>query len=220
MQDVDSGALALVARTLQLSTAGSQLTEFQDELVQQMLDVHPFVRRALAPIGSQGIFTASILNTHVGDDTITTEVNPRSPGTLFVGNGYPDLVPPNLDVWILQAYGEAVTGTAANFATGILTLITEDIGMGWRNEASDSALRQLLMCWDKILQRGDIELLFDDQYNAFTAEFYGTIPLRLRHTANTRIRFTTVHGTGGATYKLLLTLGLFPAGMGQDVLSR
>jgi len=217
VQEVDSGALALVSRILQLSTTGSQLTEFQDELVQQSLDVSAFVRRALTPIGSTGIYTATILNTHVGNDTITTDVNPRTPGTTFVGNGYPDPVPENLDVWILQAYAEAVSGTDANFTSGALTLITDLLGMGWRNEAGASAQNQLLQTWDVVKTRGSIALLFDDAYNAYTAAFFQTIPLRLRHTADPRIRFQTVHGAGAATHKLLLTLGLFPAGLGQDV---
>jgi len=217
VQEVDSQALQLVAKVLQLSTGGSELTEFQDELLQQALDVSAIVRRGLTVAGSEGIFTASILNTHVGSDTITNDVNPYTMvGATFVGNAWPNPVGPEFDVWVLQANGINVTAPG-DFGGGFWGLISDPNAMAWRNEAN--ALAQIephSLYLQEVTFGGSVHL--SDNSGVSLWSHFGQTRLRVPRGADTRIRFQTVKsGVGAASYKLKLTLGLFPTGMGQDV---
>lgn len=216
MQEVDSDALKFVSKILRLSGTGSQETNFQDEVLQQTLDVLALVRRAGTPVLSTGIFTATILNTHVGSDTINTDVNPYSPGTTFVGNGYPAEVPANLDVWLLHAHAQGITGTG-DFGGGQLSTIMDALGMGWRNEANAIAMLQPIMSWDVERTEGSLVFLYSNQNDVLLFSGRRSGGIRIPRHADTRIRFTTVkNGAGAGTFKAFLTLGLFPAGLGQD----
>lgn len=215
MQEVDSAALQRVAKVLQLSTGGAEQTDFQDELLQQVLDVAPIIRRGLTVAGSSGIFTATILNTHIGTDIVTTDVNPYSPGTTFVGNAYPPIVDEDLDVWVLAAQAQNITGQG-DFGGGFFGTISDATGMGWRNEANAIAMEQIRMVWNQEVQFGHLIYLSDNSGVSLMSHF-GAQPFRVSHGANTRLRFDTKKiGAGAATFKLFLTLGVFPAGMGQD----
>ena len=211
MQEVDSAALERVAKILRLSTGGSQLTEFQDELLQQVIDIMPMARRALTP-GRLGIFTATILNTHVGSDTITVDVDPYEPGTTFVGNGYPAVVDENFDVWLLAAHALNVTAPG-DFGGGFLSLLTTALGMGWRNEANAIAVNSLIEVYNQETTFGNVVMLTGGGSDDFTH-----LDIGRRIPRDTVIRFQTVKsGVGAGTYKAFLWLGIFPAGLGQDV---
>ncbi len=217
MREFDSAGLREMARVLQISTGPPQLVEIDDEVVQQVVELDPFLRRGLTPANSTGIFTATILNTHVGSDTITTEVNPYTPGTTFVGNGYPAVVGPELDVWLLPGFNaKAVTGLA-DFNGGDFGLIYDTNAMGWRNEANGIAVRVPLAVYDQEDLFGNPTYLTGGAASGQTVIWPGP-PIRLRRTGDPRFRFQTRKaGAGAGSYLLSMLIGLFPAGMGQDV---
>ncbi len=211
MKEFDSAGLRELHRVLQMSKGPPQFVDYQDELVQQSVGLNPFLRRALSPGIGGGIFTATILNTHVGSDTITTTVDPNAPGTTFVGDAYPDPVPETLDCWLLAAHAEAVTGTG-DFGGGFLAMLTDALGMGWRNEANAIAVISLVEIYTLELVVGNRTMLTGGGSDDFTQ-----LDVHRRITRNTDVRFETVKtGAGAATYKAHLWFGLFPAGMGQD----
>lgn len=215
-REFDSRALAQMARVLQQSTGSPQLVELDDQNIQQSFDLNPFVRRGLVPVPSQGIFTAQILNTHIGTDVITTEVNPYSPGTTFVGNGYPAAVGPEFDIWITAAQAQNITGSG-DFGGGELSIIYDVNGMGWRNEANGIAQREVITFYssEQDLPGLGVTVLRFVSTKPYIEDY--ALPRRVGRNADGRIRFTTVKtGAGAATYKLFLTLGIFPAGLGQD----
>jgi len=211
MKEFDSSGLRELHRVLELSQGPPQIVDFQDELVQQAIGLNPFLRRGLAPGVQGGVFTASILNTHTGSDTVTTTIDPRAPGTTFVGNAYPDPVPDELDIWLLTTHAEGITGTG-DFGGGFCGLITDALGMGWRNEANAIAVIQMVQFYSVELVAGNRFILTGGGSDDF--------PLvrpqrRIGH--RTQVRFETVKtGVGAATFKCFLTFGLFPAGLGQD----
>lgn len=211
MKEFDSPGLRELHRVLEMSKGPPQFVDYQDELVQQAVGLNPFLRRALAPGIGGGIFTASMLNTHVGSDTIVTDVNPHTPGTTFVGDEYPDPVPDNLDVWLLAAHSINVTAPG-DFGGGSLSLLTDALGMGWRNEANAIAVNSLVEIYTQELAVGNAVMLTGGGSDDFTQ-----LDIHRRITPNTLIRFETVKsGVGAGSYKCFLWLGLFPAGMGQD----
>lgn len=217
MREFDSRGLADMARVLGISTGQPQLVEIQDQILEQAIGLNPFLRRALAPAGSGGLFTASILNTHVGSDTITTDVDPYEPGTTFVGGGYPAVVSSIFDVWLLGLHSENITG-GGDFGGGFFGVITDALGMGWRNEANAVAVIQLAQVYSLEGAIGNRSLLSTTAGLSLTSNQV-PLPFRIRRGRGT-FRFETVKtGVGAATYKAFLTLGVFPAGMGQDGVS-
>ncbi len=217
MREFDSPALSGLRRILQTSTGPPQIVELQDEIIQQVVDLLPVVRRGLTPGRQGGLFTASILNTHVGSDTITGDVNPYAPSTTFVGNGYPAVVDPQeFDVWLLQAYATEVSG-GGDFGGGVVGLLTDALGMGWRNEANAIAVRQDLMVFNQETDYGGVTHLTDSVSGTTFLNQQGGMVRIGGPAADTRIRFRTVKaGVGAATYKLFMTLGVFPRALGQD----
>jgi len=218
MREFDSPSLRNLHRILKISTGPPQLVDIQDDVLQQMIGVNPFMRRELTPQGSSGIFTASILNTHTGSDTITTDVNPYTPGTTFVDPTYGDPVDPDLDVWLIMAHAQVITGDG-DFGDGFLSIIMDATAMGWRNEASAIAVNQIIQAYDSERPVGSINFLYSSGTDVLFLSTDGGTPIRISREGDARIRFQTIKaGVGAATYKLFLTLGLFPVGMGQDVL--
>lgn len=216
MREFDSPGLRELHRILRVSTGPPQLQELDDGIIQQMLELNAFLRRELTPQGSSGIFTASILNTHTGSDTETTLVNPYTPGTTFVKPEWGDPVAAGLDVWLLAAHAEAVTGLG-DFGGGGLALVSDSNAMGWRNEANAIAVNSQIMTYDQELAQGAQTFLMSNANDIIMLDERGNGGIRIPREADTRIEFQTIKtGAGAATYKLFMILGLFPAGMGQD----
>lgn len=211
-REFDSPGLRELARVLQISSGSPQQVDIQDSIVQQTIDLDPFLRRGLTPAGSLGIFTATILNTHIGSDTITTDIDPYAPATTFVGNGYPPVIESELDVWLLAAHARNITGSG-DFGGGFLGVRTDPNGMGWRNEATATVMDQLYATFNQEAGAGNANVL---RMSTSGAVFIRG-PIRIRRGLS-QITFETVKsGVGAGSYKAFLTLGVFPAGMGQDV---
>ncbi len=217
MREFDSAGLRQMARILQISTGQPQLVELQDQVLEQAIDLNPFLRRALVPEGSDGIFHATMLNTHSGSDIIETQVNPYAPGTTFA---HPDWNPvdPRFDVWLLGAAGKNITG-GGDFGGGQFNLISNALGMAWRNEANAAAMTQTVMTWDVERTEMNTTFLYSNQNDVLLLWEKGGSAMRINRDASTLFSFITEKaGPGSASFKLFLTLGLFPAGMGQDVI--
>jgi len=120
MQEVDSAALQLVAKSLQLSTRGSMFTEFQDDLVQQTLDVAGPVRRGLIPLASQGIFAGTVTQQHIGADTQENGIQPYA----LIDAAFPNLIG-KYDIWFLDVRGEIIAGAGDLIANGMRISLTE-----------------------------------------------------------------------------------------------
>lgn len=211
MREFDSPGLREMARVLQLSTGSPQEVDLQDSIVQQSIGLNPFLRRGLTPAGSLGLFTATILNEHLGTDTITNDVDPYTPATAFIGNGYPAVVPANLDVWLLAAHAQNVTAPG-DFTGGLLGVLSATGAMGWRNEAASIAMVQMYQLFNVEITFGNVVALGINSVGDVIMKG----PVRLRRGQDS-IRFSTVKtGAGAGSYKAFLTLGVFPAGMGQD----
>jgi len=222
MRPVNSQVLQDIARILQLtgSSSGSQQTEFEDGILQQVIDVAGMVRRGGTLADTQGIFTARIVNDHLGSDTIDAQVNPYEGTDLagalaFIDSTWPSPIPRGFDIWILNAW--AITN-AANLSAGTLGILYDVNAMAWRTDDTTGIAQQhMLAIWNNTMNSGGDLYLSNAIDGALPA--FVTQPTRLRRSAEPRVRFRTVKSDAGAGAATLhLTLGLFPSGLGQDAI--
>ncbi len=208
MQEIDSSVLSRVSKVLQLSTPGSEITEFQDEVLQQTLDVGPIARRGLTLTLTEGIYGASILNTHTGvQATITTIVDPWNLAGAETAP-FPAAIPESMDLWLLMA--SAFTGTGGgSFDSADLTLIVPA-----RNRAFGAAGSVGM----RIMGLNSEIALVGGNFLSQNTTPEG-IPLRIgmRVPRGATIRWRTRNGGATSpTFQVDMFLGLFPASLGQD----
>jgi len=208
---VDSQALGILNKALGLTGAGSPVTELADGVVDQTLDVGPIVRRSRTLGVSEGIFTALLLNEHAGAGTLSNEINPYEAGALARAP-FPSPVPQNFDLWLLSATLQRESGTGSqlsalfiNHSPSQLAFTRDDGGSAF----TDTPLMPV-MSWDT--------LITVSQNNARTAGVSNTGPghIGIRLPRNiVGIRFVSV-ASAIADYQCMMTIGMFPVGLGQD----
>jgi hypothetical protein len=209
---IDSQALGTVSKALGISGRGALTSELEDASVVQVLDVGPLVRRGRTQGAGDGIYTAIIRNIHAGAGTIFTVVDPfdvttgrRAP--------YPGPMPTSYDIWLETAALTFVSGSG----TVTAALFTGGAGeaQGWGIDSAGAAVVTTpafpLAFWDALI---DETVVFGVQ--AGSEEPLARLGIRIRRGMN--ISFSTT-ASALATYDLELTLGVFPTGLGQDVLS-
>lgn len=225
----DSDALRNLGKILGLRTKLPERIDFQDDLVQVTLDPLWEIRRALAlPRAGGGFFTARIENgPHaVGVDTIISTVDPYdlnnsgNTAVTYTDPEYPVPVPEELDVWLIACTASVKAG-AGNFSSGSLHYLIDANSMGWRtDDTSAIATGDFLRLYANevagpvftLLVGPDLtpDFLFQRPYRLPRARVFDSSTVR-------GLRFTTENTGGTPTYRLDMLFGLFPAGMGQDM---
>ena len=212
MQEVDSQALQLVARALRLSTGGSQLTQFQDELLQQSIDVGAVVRRGLTLAGTEGIHGASITNTHAAAGNETTTIAPFNLDGLQ-NAPFPAEIPTFFDFWVLWACPVTLSGAGVfnGMDASILTPAANEAFGGTGSTAARFGL------WSDEITFTGIGSFPVSATGAGDAAWTNPQRVGMRVPRGGTLRIRT-RAEGAAVYRLDLIVGLFPIGMGQDVL--
>ena len=104
---IDSNALSLIKRALNLGAGGEQTSILDDGHVSQILEVAPAAARGLTI--DQGIGWMRIMNTHTGVGTLQTTVSPYTPDVNVAGGinnlPFPAAVPVGLDLFLLGFSG-------------------------------------------------------------------------------------------------------------------
>lgn len=210
MKKIDSDALGVLNKSLGLTGAGSPITELEDGIVGQSVNVNEVARRGRTIAKSQGIYTAVMRNIHVGASTVTTSVDPYRVGLLIAAAGYPVRIPEQFDLWLLTA--TVVRSAGVSSLAGVLRL---DYGAahGWGIDNLGAA----------ILATGSMAVAHF-QSVATIAGTFGVnsanglpvfkLGMRLPRDDNTSLEWSTT-GTD-STFDLQLVLGLYPASLGQD----
>lgn len=205
MRQMDSGALTELSKILQLGGGGEQTTELDDGNVSQVLDIEHVIRRSLTPAASRGLFWFGFSNTHAGAGVISSTLNPFA---VDVGaNGFPTIIPPGFDFWHIYSHLRQVSGAIA-LSGATIEIIQQGVERGKGFAASSVSP---LGIWT------DIELLTGENYG-ITAQGETIIRFPTRLRPGSIFRFLT-NATGVAIYRGVTVVGLFPAGMGQDVVS-
>lgn len=207
MIEVDSAVLQRVNKALQLSShRATGMTEFQDELLQQVLDVRGQILRGGAPLGLGGIFGVTLQNNHTGGPAdIRTAI-------LDVYTELRDAVGElALDVWICSFMVTSTDATAwGSDATLILKHTQPQI-----LASAPGTFETMIMHWSTKVAAAGFEPLLIGRGGQVGAP---KIPIRVPRDAV--VWFSSESDAVGAeSVTCTLTLGIFPEGMGQDVIA-
>ena len=208
---VDSDALTILTKSLGLTGAGSPVTELTDGIVDQSLSVNEIVRRSRTQVSKEGLYTATIRNSHTGAATVTSAVTPYAVPTIGIIPPYPDPVPPLFDIWLLQASIRQVSGAGTILATLSIRYPGQQ---GWGLRAGTVfvgvAQAHRLALWDTIVSDGTnfAVLAGSGQPSAFPRT-------RIPRGGNTELIFASVSSETVA-FDCQMVLGVFPVSLGQD----
>jgi len=210
LKRVDSDALQAINRALGLTGRGAPITEFLDGQLDQVFDVVPSVRRGRTPAATTGIFTGIVRNIHTDAESIATGFNPYTFGTAGLIAPYPNPVPPQFDIWLLGAVVIRVSGGGTLSAILDVQFNQQGFGITDGGVAVVATQAQVLAHWDAFVTEG---ITFGVQ--AGSEAPYAKIGMRLPSTGSPGLAFRTTSSLT-VTIDLQVTLGLFPASLGQD----
>lgn len=210
---IDSDALGLLDKALGLAGSGSRVTELTDGVVDQVLDVAPIVRRSRTQAGTQGLYTAILQNVHVAASERLSNVLPYQPGEAISRAPYPDPMPAQFDIWILNATLRRISGTGTITATLIVQYPATQQAWGVDNlgAAVVGAGLQPIAFWDSLRSPGSARIFV----NAATGHSNRRIGLRLPRSQGTQVNLRST-SSDVITVRCDLLLGVFPISLGQD----
>jgi len=178
--------------------------------------VPEIARRGLAPgnIGGWGI--GVLENVHGAADFESSSIDPYQPGDAAVG-AYPSPVPLDFDVWLLGATAIQTVGTAGLDGAFILINPVASQQMWGRDDTGDPVVTDppmVLGRWDAVdsAVTGSSDVLITE-----AGETY--IPINMRIPRSGCLIVFHTESAGIAEYQATLLMGLFPAALGQDVVT-
>ncbi len=220
--DIDSDALVSVQRQLGNSGISPGLTQFDDDVLQQTFDISAAIRRSRADIAGGGLFFGILRNAMAGSDDEVSSVDPYNVGVTLATETFPARVDTTrFDLWLLGASFNVFSGAAT--ATNVECMLEVDLSVTGRLRAfgvddagAVAAFGGTLSVAiaDGVKVVGGATRLFN------TVSGQAWTPLRMRMpTQGSIIRFLSTKGDATAgVWDAIFLLGLFPIGMGQDVL--
>jgi len=211
MKKVNSQNLSAVDAMLGITGVGAQQTEFEDGILQQVVNVVPAARRGGTLGPTRGIFFAHLQNVHTDAESLTSTAFPFSITTGRVG-AYPSPLRADLfDLWLIQASVRRLSGTGTLICQLMLDLTTGFLGWGLDDSAAavTGIYRATLGLWDSILAGpGSAVGLLESGDTV--------LKINQRLTLGCSLRFASTSSLT-STYNCELLFGLFPAASGQDV---
>jgi len=215
MRDIDSDALSQVQRQLGISGVGTGVAMLEDDELRQVLDVGPAVRRGRADVANGGWFWGVLVNEHAGASSLSSFINPYEPMALSL-TSFPPLVDVSrFDIWIAGATLRLLSG-ATSIADAALI-----IGAPLRSLAfgkTDSGAGITPSGGGFVIQSWGTKVVASDTFTYMLPEVrvpFETTNIRMPRGSN--LVFDT-QSIGVSTYELSIIMGLFPIGLGNDIL--
>jgi hypothetical protein len=213
MREVDTDALRAVAGSLGVQnpvTAVGQVV-FDDENLQQVLVVNDLIRRGRTFAKSEGLWTGRIINSHTDAESIATTVDPYAVSSPLAG--YPSPLPAGFDVWLLDVLAVAnATGVLDNAPPAWAYIQYPATSMAFGGTAQLVTMALKVWDTDNTLSGGAV-VLRTAGVNQYISSGNTQLPVRIPRGAVIGWNSTSLI-TG--TLTLLLLLGVFPSGLGQD----
>jgi len=216
VRDIDSDALSQVQRQLGISGIGSGVAVLEDDELRQVLDVGAAVRRGRADVANGGWFWGVLVNDHLGAGALTSFINPYEADG-FELTSYPATIDVSrFDLWIigasLRVSAGALTITRASMFFGAplrsLAFGKDDMGAAVAPSGGGFAIA------------GWANQVFDDTTLDWVGRRAGPAafqPINLRMPRGSNLVFDS-KSPDISTYELSIMMGLFPIGLGNDVL--
>lgn len=216
MRDIDSDALSQVQRQLGISGIGSGVAVLEDDELRQVLDVGPAVRRGRADVANGGWFWGFLRNIHAGAGLLTSFIDPYE-AVGFELTSYPAAVDVSrFDIWIAGATlrlvdgADTITDATLLFGAPLRSLAfgKDNLGAAVAAPAGDGFP---LLAWGTLA-------VISTQFTYFiqrNGDSFGHLNIRMPRGA------TLVFDSRSpdiSTYELAIIMGLFPIGLGNDVL--
>lgn len=223
MSFIDSQALILLRRLLNLEGPIAAQTELLDDSVTQTFDIAQIARRSLVPPGSEGLYTVVLENVHAAAGALESRMDVYNTGASNFG-GYPQDVPDNMDVWLVSVSATMTTTQTLDACAFVLEYPANQMGIGV--DATPAAVvpevtYECIAYFDVQLTAipsavGLQEILASNSTGALTHAVTGPMPRRLRK-GTVLTWHSDVSGAGATTAKALAVIALAPKGLGQDV---
>jgi len=194
-----------------------------DDNISLVLPMVPDITRRSRSGPSGGWFQGVLENVHSGADDEKVNINPYLPG-LFAQAPYPASVGVDFDIWLAGASLVQNSGTAA-LTGAMLSMNVPTHALGWGKDDAGVAVTATpgfpLALWDS--QDSSVNAPPGGNIVCLTAGgelTYQPIGIRLPHSLEpgTTLVFDST-SSGAAEFRLIMLLGLFPAGLGQDVVT-
>lgn len=168
--------------------------------------------RASGPTG--GWFEGVLENVHSAADDERSSITPYTAGVDAVAP-YPTSVGDEFDLWLIGVAGQqSVQAPRLTIATLSMGIPTHAQGFG-----RDDAGAPLIVSPAIQVARFDSVVASSANNDAMVTEAGNTyIPLNLRIPRGSRLTFDST-ASAAATFQILMIIGLFPAGLGQDCAS-
>jgi len=205
---VDSSALEPVNRQLGLYGGLAPGTQIEDGDLKQVFDVGSAVRRGRADVATGGWFYGVLEMIHAGAGTIDASIDVYSPGAGQVGS-YPLDVPRDFDVWI-ESYSIIQDSGAAAMTYGAARISPAARAQGWGIDNLGA-----VEVTGTIFGLGLFDSL-DSEGFGLTEQGEQLVKLGVRVPRGSTLSARTI-ADGVTTLHAVFMLGLFPIGMGSDV---
>jgi len=218
MVELNSDALTLMRRMLDIAGTGSSVTELDDGNLTQVVNVNDIVRRSRTQGISSGWYICMLRNVHSGADDESSEIDPYAPGDSAAGqSAYPSIVQAGFDVWICGAWVSRSSG-AGELTAGELDLDTNASAQfqGWAQDDSGAAVSSgtgvELTQWELLhAPASGVNVMGIEVGTGLTRS---RIVQRVRRGLFLRFNSTSA---AAATFDCNMLIGLFPSGLGQDI---
>ncbi len=205
MQKITSGILQIVSKALRLDTKGSEITEFDDAVVQQALNIEGLIRRGGTVQSAEGVFKFTQANTHAVADTQNNSANPYDLFNTLLGAT--DAID-RYDVWFLGMHVTKSSG-AGNITFARMTVQVP------ASNLLTSVASQSSNLWLGAFDGPQVSVGTIDPVPELGS---GKVWVRagIRVPRGSTFVFQSV-SDGAAVCHASLALGLFPKGLGQDI---
>lgn len=212
VRKIDSDALGILTKSLGLTGPGEQGTELFDGTVDQTFDIKSVARRGRTQQPREGIYTATMRNSHTDAESITNVIDVYRVGTTLAVPPYPPIMPPQFDVWLLAASIRQASGTGTLSATMAMRFPGQQ---GWGIQSGGQILvaqNHRLAHWDAVVSDGT---LFGVLAGSEQPTAYPRLRIPRGVQSDTEITFISTSSATSA-FDLQLILGVFPVALGQD----
>jgi len=204
-----------------LGAGGSQITEFDDGNLAQVLEVRPFARRALVLGSSEGVYFGliQIVFDDAGDLLGSQTLNIYDPNAIVAGVArplWPSPIEEGFDVWLLAVSCNVNQGDPG-FAGGLqLNLPITEQAMGIQLTKTGEVVAPIsgsvsipLVLWPDIGVGIGVRQAIDQAGNTRTI-----INRRLKR--GNALQLFAIAGVAGLIITANMEFGLFKTGLGQD----
>jgi len=182
------------------------------------LPIVPDLGRRAAVIGTQtGWFQGILENVHSGADGERSEIDPYSAGADAVAP-YPPAIDDTMDLWLLGCNVVQSVGAGTLLTEAMILINPAPNTQGFGRDDAGAPV---------IAVRGFVVARFTSVVNAvtdlavevgITAEGLPYQPVNMRLARGSTISFSS-EASAAAEFQAVLTMGLFPAALGQDVVT-